>query len=207
MTDIRRDNPASAFNWVRDSGNAEADAVWNAAHAGMKSIAFAAADIDGDVKIRCTLTGNGATYGTISVDDDLDASHTPAELDANDVFAIENGDLKVTTSRDNAYILENSALKASGAKLNGSITAESKLFASQPEDVVEFSYNHNGLRTQKKVTKADGTVETTDYALHGKLLTHLTRDNDTMHFFYDNEKRPTMVEFNGTLYRANPRLC
>ena len=207
MTDIRRDNPASAFNWVRDSGNAEADAVWNAAHAGMKSIAFAAADIDGDVKISCMLTGNGATYGTISVDDDLDASHTPAELDANDIFVIENGDLKVTTSRGNAYILENSALKASGAKLNGSITAESKLFASQPEDVVEFSYDHNKLRTQKKVTKADGTVETTDYTLHGKLLTHLTRDNDTMHFFYDNEKHPTMVEFNGTLYRANPRLC
>ena len=65
---------------------------------------------------------------------------------------------------------------------------------------MEFSYDHNGLRTQKKVTKADGTVETTDYALHGKLLTHLTRGNDTMHFFYDNEKRPTMVEFNGTLY-------
>ena len=190
----------NAFQWTRDSGDTEADAVWNAAHVGMKSITLTEADLNGDIKLTCTLTASSATYGSVTVDDNLDASHTPAELDANDVFAIENGNLKVTTSRGNAYILENSTLKASGSKLNGSITAESKLFASQPEDVVEFSYDHNGLRTQKKVTKADGTVETTDYTLHGKLLTHLTRGNDTMHFFYDNEKRPTMVEFNGTLY-------
>ena len=127
-------------------------------------------------------------------------SHTPGELDANDIFVIEDGYLKVTTSRGNAYVLENGTLKAAGAKLNGSITAQTKLFASQPEDMVEFSYDHNGLRTQKKVTRADGIVETTDYVLHGKLLTHLTRGSDSLHFFYDEEKRPTMVEFNGTLY-------
>ena len=198
--DVTDEYAENAFHWTRDSGNIEADAVWNAAHAGMKSVTFAAADIDGDVKISCTLTGNGATYGTVSVDDDLDASHTPGELDANDVFVIEDGYLKVTTSRGNVYALEDGKVKGAGAKLKGSITAESKLFASQPEDIVEFSYDHNGLRTQKKVTRADGTVETTDYVLHGKLLTHLTRGSDTMHFFYDNEKRPATVEFNGTLY-------
>ena len=190
----------NAFQWTRDSGDIEADAVWNVAHAGMKAITLTEADLNGDIKLTCTLTASSATYGSVTVDDDMDASHNPAELDANDVFAIENGNLKVTTSRGNAYVLENGALKASGSKLNGSITAETKLFASQPEDIVEFSYNHNGLRTQKKVTKADGTVETTDYTLHGEMLTHLTRGNDTMHFFYDNEKRPTMVEFNSTLY-------
>ena len=178
----------------------EADAVWNVAHAGMKSIIFAAADIDGDVKISCTLTANGATYGSITVDGNMDASHTPADLDANDIFVIEDGYLKVTTSRDNVYVLENGTLKAAGAKLNGSIMAETKLFASQPEDIVEFSYNHNGLRTQKKVTKADGTVETTDYMLHGKLVTYLTSGEDEMHFFYGAQSRPAMVEFNGTLY-------
>ena len=167
---------------------------------GMKSIAFAAADIDGDVKISCTLTASSATYGSVTVDDNLDASHTPAELDANDIFVIENGDLKVTTSRGNAYILENNTLKASGAKLNGSITAETKLFASWPENVVEFSYNHNGLRTQKEVTKPDGTVETTNYVLHGKLVTHLTRGSGKLHFFYDAQSRPAMVNFNGTFY-------
>ena len=190
----------NAFQWTRDSGDIEADAVWNAAHAGKKAITLTEADLNGDIKLTCTLTASSATYGSVTVDDNLDASHTPAELDANDVFVIENGDLKVTTSRGNAYILENNTLKASGAKLNGSITAESKLFASQPEDVVEFSYDHNGLRTQKKMTKADGTVETTDYTLHGKLITHLTRGEDEMHFFYDAQSRPAMVEFNGTLY-------
>ena len=198
--DVTAEYPASAFNWVRDSGDAEADNAWNAAHAGMKSITCTATDLNGDVKISCTLTASSATYGSITVDDDLDASHTPGELDANDVFVIENGYLKVTTSRGNVYALEDGKVKAAGAKLNGSITAETKLFASQPENMVEFSYDHNGLRTQKKMTKADGTVETTDYTLHGKLITHLTRGSDTMHFFYNSEKRPAMVEFNGTLY-------
>ncbi len=198
--DVTEEYPASAFNWVRDSGDAEADNAWNAAHAGMKSITCTAADIDGDVKITCTLTASSATYGSVTVDDDMDVSHTPAELDANDVFVIENGYLKVTTSRGEVYVLENGRLKAAGAKLNRSIMAETKLFASQPENIVEFSYDHNGLRTQKKVTKADGTVETTDYTLHGKLITHLARGEDEMHFFYDNESRPAMVDFNGTYY-------
>ena len=110
--DVTEEYPASAFAWKRNSGNAEADATWNAVHAGVRSITFAAADIDGDVKISCTLTASSATYGSITVDDDLDASHTPAELDANDVFVIEDGYLKVTTSRGNVYMLENVTLKA-----------------------------------------------------------------------------------------------
>ncbi len=64
---------------------------------------------------------------------------------------------------------------------------------------VEFKYDHNGLRTQKKVTSG-GEVTVTDYTLHGKLITHLTRGSDEMHFFYDAQSRPAMVEFNGALY-------
>ena len=198
--DVTEEYPASAFAWKRDSGNAEADETWNAAHAGMKTISLSEADLNGDVKLTCTLTASSASYGSVTVDDDMDASHTPAELDANDVFVIENGNLKVTTSRGNAYVLENGTLKAAGAKLNGSITSETKLFASQPENIVEFSYDHNGLRTQKKVTRADGTVKTTDYVLHGKLLTHLRRGNDEMHFFYDAQKQPILMEYNGETY-------
>ena len=56
---------------------------------------------------------------------------------------------------------------------------------------VEFKYDHNGLRTQKKVTSG-GEVTVTDYTLHGKLVTHLTRGSDEMHFFYDAQSRPVM---------------
>ena len=45
-----------------------------------------------------------------------------------------------------------------------------------------------------------GEVTVTDYTLHGKLVTHLTRGSDEMHFFYDAQGRPAMVEFNGALY-------
>ena len=170
------------------------------AHAGKKAITLTAADLSGDVKISCTLTGSGATYGSITVDENMYASHTPGGLDANDVFAIANGELKVTTSRGEMYALQDGEVKGAGAKLNGTITAQSRLFASQPEDVVEFAYNHDGLRTQKKVTRADGTVETTDYILHGKLLTHLRRGNDEMHFFYDGEGKPSFVCFNNNMF-------
>ena len=64
---------------------------------------------------------------------------------------------------------------------------------------VEFKYDHNGLRTQKKVTSSS-EVTTTEYTLHGKLITHLTRGSDKLHFFYDAQSCPAMVEFNGALY-------
>ena len=31
-------------------------------------------------------------------------------------------------------------------------------------------------------------------------MTHLTRGSDKLHFFYDAQSRPAMVEFNGALY-------
>ena len=75
--DVTEEYPASAFAWKRDSGNAEADETWNAAHAGMKTISLSEADLNGDVKLTCTLTASSASYGSVTVDDDMDASHTP----------------------------------------------------------------------------------------------------------------------------------
>jgi len=65
--------------------------------------------------------------------------------------------------------------------------------------LVEFAYNHNGLRVQKKVTE-NGVTTTTDYRLHGKLITHLTQGENEMHFHYDANSRPAMAEFNGVCY-------
>ena len=73
---------------------------------------------------------------------------------------------------------------------------------------VSFKYNHNGLRTQK-VLEHDWYPETTNYTLHGKLLTHMTVDytdldeisqQDNLHFFYDSQSCPAKVSFNGTIY-------
>ena len=61
-----------------------------------------------------------------------------------------------------------------------------------------FKYDHNGLRTQK-IVEASWYPETTNYYLHGKLLTHMTVDyrdssevahQDVLHFFYDAQSRP-----------------
>ncbi len=73
---------------------------------------------------------------------------------------------------------------------------------------LEFFYDAAGLRTQKKLTEGS-TVTTTDYTLHGKLVVHQkvtkvvsngTPEIKEMHFFYDAQGRPAMVNFNGTLY-------
>lgn len=64
---------------------------------------------------------------------------------------------------------------------------------------VEFAYDANGLRVQKKVTEGS-TITITDYTLHGKLVTHLKQGSNNLHFFYDAQSRPAMVNFNGTLY-------
>ena len=64
---------------------------------------------------------------------------------------------------------------------------------------VQFKYGHNGLRTQKMVTE-NGVTTTTNYVLHGKLITHMTRGTDSLHFFYDAQSRPAKVSFNGVMY-------
>ena len=70
---------------------------------------------------------------------------------------------------------------------------------SKPDKEIEFKYDFNGLRTQKIVTE-NGVTTTTNYLLHGKLVTHMTVGNDNLHFFYDNSSRPAKVDFNGTTY-------
>ena len=61
---------------------------------------------------------------------------------------------------------------------------------------VAFAYDHNGLRTQKTVTTG-GITTTTNYQLNGKLVTEMKRGTDKLHFFYDEQSRPAMVEYNG----------
>ena len=71
-----------------------------------------------------------------------------------------------------------------------------------------FKYDYNGMRTQK-VLEHSWYPETTNYYLHGQLLTHMTVDyrdtseashQDVMHFFYDAQSRPAKVSLNGVMY-------
>ena len=45
--------PASAFNWHRNSGNSAADAEWDAAHAGMKTITVSTEDVTDNASFYC----------------------------------------------------------------------------------------------------------------------------------------------------------
>lgn len=71
-----------------------------------------------------------------------------------------------------------------------------------------FKYDHNGLHTQK-VVQQDWYPVTTNYLLHGKLITHMTvnyhdweenEQREVLHFFYDAQSSPVKVSFNGVIY-------
>ena len=196
--DVTDEYAATAFNWARTSGNESADASWNAAHSGMKSITVSANELTDDIQIQCTLTGTSPAYGSVDVNDSFIASHTRGVADSNDTLSIEDGALFVTTDDDN-YRLSGNELKALYPRLNGTVTANAWVYRSQPTKTIEFKYNSAGLRVQKKVT-ANGKAEMTDYTLHGKLVTHMTVGNDKLHFFYDAQSRPTKVNFNDVTY-------
>jgi len=40
----------------------------------------------------------------------------------------------------------------------------------------------------------------TDYTLHGKQVVHMKKGADSLHFFYDAEGRPSMIDHNGSRY-------
>ena len=66
---------------------------------------------------------------------------------------------------------------------------------SKSGTTVQYQYDANGLRVGKTVSGTETT-----YTLHGKLLTHLKQGANEMHFYYDAQSRPAMVNFNGTYY-------
>ena len=205
--DMTNDIPATMFAWTRDSGDAAADAAWNALHAGMKQITVTRAELSGSVKYFCTLQPF-EDYGTMEVDSTFMASHTPGEADADDVFSIENGDLMVDTEKEEgAYSLAGQRVMAA-TLLGSAVTASMRVYTAWPDKSVDFKYNADGLRVQKKVTAGDA-VTVTDYVLHGELVveTTVTRsvngmavDVQRMHFFYDAQSRPAMLEWNGERY-------
>jgi len=67
-----------------------------------------------------------------------------------------------------------------------------RLSACMADSMILFGYNSQGERIRKF---AAGVA--TLYTMHGKLLTHLTRGSDSMHFYYDANSRPAMVDYNG----------
>ena len=63
---------------------------------------------------------------------------------------------------------------------------------------MEFTYNHEGIRTQKVKKINDVVVETTDYLLHGKNIIRMKKGTDTLLFHYDESGTPIMMRLNGT---------
>ena len=71
----------------------------------------------------------------------------------------------------------------------------------QNTTVVTYDYNNNGLRTRKVYSNTDGYVYwTMNYFYNGTQLTHLTKGSEWMHFYYDGQGRPAIVNYNGSYY-------
>ena len=67
-------------------------------------------------------------------------------------------------------------------------------------NTIYYKYNADGLRVQKRKVTIYGSDVTTNYILHGKNIVHMTQGTDTLHFWYDAQGRPAIVEYNGTKY-------
>ena len=71
----------------------------------------------------------------------------------------------------------------------------------QNSTVVEYEYDSSGMRVRKTYKHTSGYVwSTSNYTYNGKLLAHLEKNGDNMHFYYDAQGRPAMVDYNGTKY-------
>ena len=194
--EITSDIPAANFTWVKVAENGTVTSNWKK---GVKSISLAQSDLSGATEIRCEVTRT-SEYGTVQVDNSMMASHTPAVDDANDVFSIENGNLMLdTTDTENLYIIEDNCLKVE-AGLGVNLTAKAVVYPELPDKVVEFKYNTEGIRTQKEEILPNGKSTTTEYILHGKLITEMRKGEDVLHFFYDAASKPTSVKYNGQIY-------
>ena len=196
--DITSEYAASAFVWARDTGNAEADAVWNAAHNGVKEFIVNASELSADAKFTCTLTGTSPDYGTVYVDENMNLIHAPDEADANDTLHLENCILSVETP-NSEYHLNGNVLSVVRQRLNGSVTAEAWVYTAAPEKLVEFEYNNDGMCIHNTVTQKGKTI-TIDYVLNGKRITEMKYGSRIMHFFYDAQGRPAKVWFEETMY-------
>ena len=205
--DATAETNAGRYVWYK---RANANASWAQAASGARELNITQAEMDACYRYRCVYTDEAVRYGTVNVTPStMMASHTPGTTDAGDVFALANGKLSVTSNSSAAagYRLENGVLKIDGAT-NEQIEATANFVRCTTAKTISFAYDHNGLRTQKKIVEG-GTTTTYDYTLHGKLITHLTKGTkntngvtttEELHFFYDVQSRPAKVEFNGTVY-------
>ena len=68
------------------------------------------------------------------------------------------------------------------------------------EEHLIYKYNENGLRVRKGHLHPTEGINVTNYTWHSKNIVHLTCGNDSLHFYYDAQNKPAMVDFNGVMY-------
>ena len=108
--------------------------------------------------------------------------------------------LNATVDSGEPYSLDYPNLLVNSTAIAGPMTAGMYVYTAAPTREIRFYYNADGLRTRKETTLGGRVVETTDYTLHGKLVTEMRRGSDVLHFFYDAQSRPAMVKYNGQMY-------
>ena len=193
---------ASLFNWTRASGDAAADGIWNNAHNGVKSVQIAGTDLAGTTKFTCMMKPV-ADYGEFfpAVENGIVLKHEPGTANPGDTFSITDGILTVDTNASpTPYSFDNPMLSVNSTAIAGPLTAGMYVYTAAPTREIRFFYNADGLRTRKETVLGGRIIETTDYTLHGKLVTEIKHGRDVLHFFYDAQSRPAMVKWNGVMY-------
>lgn len=93
-----------------------------------------------------------------------------------------------------AYSYDNLGRTAAKTLTVGGRTYETG-YSYLPGTTATFDYNADGLRIRKTVNGIE-----TNYTLHGKKIVHMTQGANDLHFWYDAQNRPAIVQFNGEKY-------
>ncbi len=81
------------------------------------------------------------------------------------------------------------------------------LFSNSNGEIYNYTYNADGIRTQKNVFNANGDFTgSTEYIYDGTKLIAESRSGDWLYYFYDANGAVTGMSYNGTLYYYRKNL-
>jgi hypothetical protein len=121
--DITDSVPAAAFHWERVSENTTADATWNAAHVGVKSVTIASADVDFKCAFRCTVDEIVMRVSVAYVDGVITITDGAQDVASDFTYDPTTGEIEYTGSGNYEFVDGCLIAKNSTSKLSVEITA------------------------------------------------------------------------------------
>lgn len=177
--DITSTIPETAYIWTRESGDAAADAIWNAAHVGLRTITVTGTDVATRSIINCTLLAIGDVAMTFSVDPDtmlLTATEPAygvdtATYDAATGCLTVNGEGYAYTAANQTITIDRGGLTASRTTVQYTFSDETQVRSriQQEHDRIALVVGDGSSSTSLTLTQSFLQAVADDINLQGKV--------------------------------------